>query len=91
MTINAMSTKSSSNFYEQVESLTSLYLGPSANRLIAKQVENHLNKKPRELCCNDMPKSIDWIRAAVVYLTEDGRLVEEYTSELRKLSRQTYA
>ncbi|MEK7600097.1 MAG: hypothetical protein AAB462_03635 [Patescibacteria group bacterium] len=36
-----------------------------------------------------MPTLIDWTRAAAAYLTEDGRLVEEYTSELHKLSAQS--
>lgn len=88
MSSNAMESKTSSSFYDQVVSLTRFYLGASASRFISRQVESHLNKQPKELCSSDMPKLIDWIRASVAYLTEDGRLVEEYTYELRKLSRQ---
>lgn len=89
MTVNAMSAKAGSSFYEQVVSVTRVYFGPSANRFIARQVKSHLNKQPKELCCSDMPTLIDWTRAAVAYLTEDDRLVEEYTSELHKLSTQS--
>ena len=89
MTVNAMSARTGSSFYDQVVNVTRVYFGPSANRFIARQVESLLNKQPKELCCSDMPTLIDWTRAAAAYLTEDGRLVEEYTSELHKLSAQS--
>ncbi len=82
------STGSNSSFYDQVVSISQVYLGSTANRFIAGQVENHLHKSPQELSQNDLLNLIDWIRTAVCFLTEDGKLIEEYTSELRKLSGQ---
>ena len=67
--------------------VTHVYLGPAADRFIARQVQNHLNKKPEQLSREDLRKLIDWIRVAVSLLTEDCELIEEYTAQLEKLAR----
>ncbi len=89
MTINTIDAKSNASFYEQVVSVSRHYLGSSANRFIAGQIENHLHKSPKDLSQNDLVQLIDWIRSAVCYLTEDSKMVEQYTAELRKLSNQS--
>jgi hypothetical protein len=71
--------------YEQVVKTTHVYLGPAADRFIARQVQSHLHKPPEELTKEDLDKLIDWIRVAVSLLSDDSGLVEEYIDELRKL------
>lgn len=71
--------------YDQVVKVTHVYLGPAADRFIARQVQNHLHKEPRDLSIADLRKLIDWIRVAVSLLTEDSELVEEYTHQLEQL------
>lgn len=73
--------------YDEVVRVTHVYLGPAADRFIARQVENHLHKAPEELSQSDLAGLIDWIRVVVSLLTEDNEIVEEYTAELRKLTR----
>lgn len=89
MSGNAIGANSYATLYDQVVNISCAYLGPSANQFIAGQVQNHLHKPPQDLSSNDLTKLIDWIQAAVCYLTEDSKLVERYTKELKKLSSQS--
>lgn len=82
-----MAASSNSSIYDQVVKVTHVYLGPAADRFIARQVESHLHKSPDELSQADLLSLIDWIRVVVSLLTEDNELVEEYTNELQKLAR----
>lgn len=72
--------------YDQVVKVTHVYLGPAADRFIARQVENHLQKSPEQLSRADLFGLIDWIRVVVSLLTEDSEIIEEYVGELRKLA-----
>jgi len=74
------------SLYDQLVRVTHVYLGPAADRFIARQVENHLHKSPEELSQSDLRSLIDWIRVVVSLLTEDESLIEEYTEELQKLA-----
>lgn len=72
--------------YKEVVRITNVYLGPAAERFIARQMESHLGKRPEELSSADLLSLIDWIRTAVSFLTEDSDIIEEYTHELQKLA-----
>jgi hypothetical protein len=74
------------SLYNQVVRITHVYLGPAADRFIARQLENHLHKSPEELSHADLLSLIDWIKVVVSLLTEDSDIVEEYTAELQKLA-----
>jgi hypothetical protein len=74
------------SIYDQVVSVTHVYLGPAADRFIARQVENHLHKPPEKLTKADLLGLIDWIRVVVSLLTEDNEIIEEYVGELQKLA-----
>lgn len=82
---------SSSTLYNDVLRVTRVYLGPAAQRFIDRQVENHLHKPPAKLTPADLVKLIDWIKVSVSHLTEDSGIVEEYVSELRKLTTEKKA
>lgn len=73
--------------YDQVVRVTHVYLGPAADRFIARQVENHLHKRPRDISERDLKKLVDWIRVAVSLLTDDNEIVEEYISQLEQLAQ----
>jgi hypothetical protein len=73
------------SIYTEVVRVTNIYLGPAAERFIARQVQNHLHKAPEELTAQDLTKLIDWIRVGVSFLTDDSDIIEEYTNELRKI------
>lgn len=74
--------------YTQVVRITHVYLGPAADRFIARQVQNHLHKEPDELSQADLLQLIDWVRVAVSLITEDSSIVEEYIERLRHLTNE---
>lgn len=78
----------STSLYQKIVRITHVYLGPAADRFIDRQIQNHIHKEPKDVSAADLDKLIDWIRAAVSFLTEDSEIVEEYTSELEKLTRR---
>jgi hypothetical protein len=75
--------------YDRVVQVTHFYLGPAADRFIARQVQNHLHKDPENLSNKDLLKLIDWIRVAVSLLTEDSAIIEEYTKQLELLATKS--
>ncbi len=81
-----MTSSSNATIYDKVVRITHAYLGPAANRFIARQVKNHLHKRPGDLSPADLLHLIDWIRVAVSLLTEDSEVVERYIAELQKLA-----
>lgn len=81
-----MGKTNDTSLYDKVVAITHVYLGPAADRFIARQVENHLHKAPEELSRADLASLIDWIRVVVSLLTEDNEIVEEYAAELQKLA-----
>ena len=72
--------------YEEVVQITRAYLGPAADRFIDRQIYNHLHKKSRNLSEEELYALIDWIGATVSLLTEESRVVEQYTEQLKKLA-----
>lgn len=81
-----MSARSEHTLYEQIIHVTHVYLGPAADRFIARQVQSHLHKPPENISKKDLGMLIDWIRVAVSLLTDDSELIEEYVSQLYKLA-----
>jgi hypothetical protein len=75
------------SLYDRVVQVTHVYLGPAADRFIARQVQSHLHKEPEKLSNRDLLKLIDWIRVAVSLLTEDSATIEEYTQQLELLTK----
>ncbi len=73
--------------YNRVVRVTHVYLGPAADRFIARQVQNHLHKQPEELSEKDLSRLIDWIRVTVSLLTEDSEVIEEYIDQLILLTK----
>ena len=72
--------------FDRVVDITRVYLGPAADRFIARQVQNHLHIEPQALSSADLSVLIDWIRVAVSLLTEDNEIIEEYTTQLQELA-----
>jgi hypothetical protein len=72
--------------YDKLIRLTHVYLGPAADRFISRQIQNHLNKEPRELTSKDLFKLVDWIQVTVSLLTDDNEVVEEYIAQVRHLA-----
>jgi hypothetical protein len=79
------------SLYEQVVHVTYVYLGPAADRFVARQISNHLRKKPEQLKKGDLPELIDWIKLAMGFLTEDQEMVDDYVNRLQELTSKRKA
>jgi hypothetical protein len=77
----------SQTVYEQVVEVTAEYLGPAAERFVAREVEAHLGKKPKDLTRADVIKLHDWSKLAIALLTEDSKMVEEFSSNLLAIAK----
>ena len=74
--------------YEQVVEVTVRYLGPAAERFIARQIQMHLGKDPEDLTKKDLEKLVDWIKLAMALLSEDNKLVDEFSDSLLALAKK---
>jgi hypothetical protein len=66
-----MTTTKENVFYEKVVKITYKYLGPAAERFVARQIRNHLDKEPEQLQRHELAGLIDWFRVAMAILSED--------------------
>ncbi len=73
--------------YRQVVGITYEYLGPAADRFVARQVRNHLHKDPEKLERKDLRQLMDWMRLAMSLLSDDAQLVELYIADLEELTQ----
>lgn len=74
------------SLFEEVVAITYEYLGPAADRFVARQIKNHLHKGPEQLQKADLKKLIDWINIAVHLLSDDDAIVDAYIADLRSLT-----
>lgn len=75
--------------YDQTVRITDEYLGPAAGRFIDRQVRNHLHKKPENITAKDLKRLTSWIRLAVILLTDDIHIVEDYIGQLERLASES--
>lgn len=81
-------TAAQTNLYQQVVKVTQDYLGPAAERFVTRQIQTHLHKQPEQLTENDLAGLVDWIKVAIALLTEDGKMVDDFTNALLRLSNK---
>jgi len=77
------------SLYDNVVRTTYAYLGPAADRFVARQIHNHLKKKPEQFKKNDLRELIDWIKLAMSLLTDDEKLINEYITSLEALAKNS--
>lgn len=75
--------------YGKVVQVTRVYLGPSADRFISRQVESHIGKAPNDFTSEDLDMLIIWIKVAISVITDDNDIIDEYIGQLRQLSRNS--
>ena len=73
--------------YDDVVTITYNYLGPAADRFVARQIRNHLQKDPTELRPKDLQQLIDWIQLAMRLISNDSRTIDHYIAELEALAK----
>jgi hypothetical protein len=78
---------SDTSLYTKVVAVTADYLGPAADRFISRQIRNHLHKTPETIARTDLADLIDWIKLAMALLTDDEKLIKEYITSLKELTK----
>ena len=79
----------SRTLYEELVAITYDYLGPAADRYVARQIEGHLHKSPEAVQKEDLKELISWIKIATNHLIDDETLVDEYVGRLQELHAPT--
>jgi hypothetical protein len=74
------------NIYQQALDITKDYLGPAAERFINRQITFHLQKDPQLLAKKDIPQLAEWVKVSIAILTEDKKMVDDFTKRILKLS-----
>jgi hypothetical protein len=78
----------STSLYDDVVTITYDYLGPAADRFVVRQIRNHLQKDPSSLERADLRQLIDWIRLAMLLISNDTAIVDRYIADLERLARR---
>ena len=73
------------SIYQQALTITKDYLGPAADRFLTRQITFHLQKEPERLSKKDIPQLAEWVRVSIAVLTEDKKMVDDFTKRILKL------
>jgi hypothetical protein len=77
----------SATIYQQAVEITKDYLGPAAERFISRQIIFHLQKDPEDLSKKDIPQLAEWVKVSISILTEDKKMVDDFTKRILKLKK----
>ena len=75
------------SIYQQAIHITKDYLGPAAERFIARQITFHLKKDPELLTKKDIPQLAEWVKVSIAILTDDKEMVDDFTRRILKLKK----
>lgn len=73
------------SIYQQALIITKDYLGPAADRFLVRQITFHLQKEPEQLNKRDIPQLAEWVKVSIAILTEDKKMVDDFTRRILKL------
>lgn len=79
---------SEKSLYTRMVEVTTDYLGPAAERFITRQINTHLHKSPDEITPGDIEKLTEWVKVAIALLTEDSKMVDDFTNSLMELAKE---
>jgi len=79
-------TANQDTLYAKLIDITSDYLGPASERFVNRQIEQHLQKRPEEVTAKDVSKLLDWMRLSISMLTDDEKIVDEFTCSIHELT-----
>jgi hypothetical protein len=71
--------------HDKLVHIMKAYLGPAGERFLDRQIEFHLNKKPRDIELEDVDQLKEWVKVSLALLTEDKPLVDRCIAEIETL------
>ena len=72
-------------YYEQIVSVTTDFLGPAAERFVNRQITFHLEKSPGELTEEDVRKLGRWIQDALAVMTKGNHEVQTISDRINQI------
>lgn len=72
----------SDHLVDKVVQVATVYLGPSAERFIYRQVTIHLKKQPQELAESDLQVLADWSKLALGLITDNRQEVDQIQRDI---------
>lgn len=64
------------------------FLGPAGERFLRRQITTHLGIEPEKLESMDLHILVNWVRLTFAVLTNDARLVDDFSGRLLGLADQ---
>lgn len=73
--------------YTQVVQISEEFLGPAGERFVRRQIETHLSIQPEKIKTEHLPKLVDWLKLMFTMITNDARVVDNFSNRLLQLSQ----
>lgn len=73
------------SLYSDMVAIAKDYLGPAADRFIARHIEAHLHIKPSDITSKDVPELLAWLSMSFSLLTPDAKMIAEFNSKFWSL------
>lgn len=77
----------SKSLYTDIVDITTKYLGPTAERFIARHIEVHLHIQPSEITSEKIPALLKWLRASMTLITSDTKIVNDFSNRIEGLQK----
>ncbi len=74
------------HLYKNILTILVGHLGPSAKKVIDKQIRSHLKKRPEQLHISDMPKLLLWLNFYIAHIVEDNEMFMDLMQKLHNLA-----
>jgi hypothetical protein len=78
-------TPATNETYLKTLEIARQYLGPSAERFINRQIEQHLGNKPENIGKQDLPELARWIKVSAALLT-DQKIAADFAAKVSAIA-----
>lgn len=76
------------SIYSGAVEISKTFLGPAGERFLRRQIITHLDIEPEKLESRDLQELVNWVRLTFAVLTNDARLVDDFSDRLLGLANQ---
>ena len=76
-------------FFDEVIKIAEDYFGPAAPRVMQRLAANHLHKDPNEVTRADIDHMLQWTTLAVSAVTEDKKIIDEFSKRIGSLTEKS--
>lgn len=77
----------SKSLYTELVDVTTDYLGPAADRFMARHIETHLHITPSEITSDKIPELTNWLGLSMALLISDAKIVSDFNMKIKDLGK----